>query len=342
MSNGLNLGFEIVERDKTKVRFFYFTDEDISQLAFLERLAQTEQNLWALLSLNTNKQLLALEDPAGTVKESAIINAVDGISALLGTFFRVGTRIALGAWKEADTKALLDAISFNDQGAENRALNLHQILVEKYTGTTLLAFNRQQNELLAPIAAKSPKLLPSRMIKILFLGANSSNSPLELDQEVRRIQTNLKLARERDNLELKQEWAVTVETLMQAMLDESPTIVHFSGHGSKSGIILLDEMGEPKAVPTKALSSLFQLFKDTVRCVVLNSCYSEHQARVIRQHIPYVIGMRSSILDSAAVALSTGFYKALGAGKDIPFAFNMGKISIQMEGVSGGNLLVLL
>jgi len=41
-------------------------------------------------------------------------------------------------------------------------------------------------------------------------------------------------------------------------------------------------------------------------------------------------------------ASSTGFYKALGAGKDIPFAFNMGKMAIQLEGVSDDDTLVLL
>lgn len=289
---------------------------------------------------------LALEGRTGTAlstsKESAVINAVDGVSALLGTFFRVGVRIALGAWKEADTKALLGAIRFNDEGAESRALSLHRVIIDKYTGRALFGFNHQQNELLIPMDVKSRNMLAPQKIRILFLGANSLISPLELDKEVRKIQTSLKLAKERDNLDLKQEWAVTVDTLMQAMLDESPTIVHFSGHGKESGIVLQDEIDEPKVVSPDALSDLFKLFKDTVRCVVLNSCYSESQARAIRQHIPYVIGMRSGILDSAAVAFSTGFYKALGAGKNIPFAFDMGRASIRLEGFSDESNLVLL
>jgi uncharacterized protein YjbI with pentapeptide repeats len=346
VSNGLNLGFEIVERDKKTVRFFYFTDEDISEEAFFERLRQTERDLWNLLSIKSDAELLALERPAGsalsTGRESALINAVDGVSAMLGTFFRVGARIVLGAWKEADTKALLGAIRFNDESANHRAVILHQLLVERYTGEILFGINGRQNDVLTPMIVRKCNLPPSQKVKILFLDANSSGEPLELEKEVRKIQTSLKLAKERDNLELKQEWAVTVESLMQAMLDESPTIVHFSGHGDESGIVLGDEMGEPRPVSANALSNLFKLFKDSVQCVVLNSCYSEHQARVIRRHIPYVIGMRSSILDTAAIAFSTGFYKALGAGKDIPFAFEMGKASVEMEGVSGESVLVLL
>jgi hypothetical protein len=148
-SNGLNLGFEIVDRDKTKVRFFYFTDEDISEETFSERLAQTEQSLWDLLSIGSEEQLLALEGPAGTAssigKASAVINAVDAVSALLGTFFRVGTRIALGTWTEADTAAVLNAIPFNQEGARNRAPRLHQLLVDRYTRRTLFGLSGELN-----------------------------------------------------------------------------------------------------------------------------------------------------------------------------------------------------
>lgn len=176
-----------------------------------------------------------------------------------------------------------------------------------------------------------------------FLTANPSDtSRLRLDEEVKRIQVNLKLAKERDNLELKQEWAVTTDTLMQAILDESPTIVHFSGHGQQNGVILQDEIGEAKIVTTEALESLFKLFKDSIKCVVLNSCYSEHQAKIIKLHIPYVIGMKSGFPDKAAISFSTGFYKAIGAGRDISFAFELGVAAIKLEGVSGNDIPILL
>lgn len=177
---------------------------------------------------------------------------------------------------------------------------------------------------------------------ILFLGANASpESHLQLETEVSRIQHNLRQSRERENLVLKQEWAVTMDSLLQALLDESPTVVHFSGHGTESGIILNDERG-PREMPAEALSDVFRLFSDTIQCVVLNSCYSEHQANAIRQHIPFVIGMRARIPDSAAIAFSTGFYKAIGAGRSVPFAFEMGEVRMKMEGFNGDPAPILI
>jgi uncharacterized protein YjbI with pentapeptide repeats len=149
-SNGLNLGFEIVERNKTGVSFFYFTDEDISGETFRERLAKTKQSLWDLLSIESEEQMLALQVPtavaSSTENESAVINAIDAISALLGTFFRVGARIALRKWTEADTAALLNAIPSNQESARSRASSLHQLLIDRYTRRTLLEINVELNK----------------------------------------------------------------------------------------------------------------------------------------------------------------------------------------------------
>jgi len=177
--------------------------------------------------------------------------------------------------------------------------------------------------------------------KILFLAANPWTMPkLELEKEIEKIQTNLKLAKEKDNLELKYKEAVSMESLIQALLDESPDIVHFSGHGVEQGIILQDEYGARKIVTREALESLFKEFKDRIKCVILNACYSELQATAIKSFVPIVIGMKEELDDEAAIAFSTGFYQAIGAGKNIPTAFNLGLSTI--KGPPGKDIAVLL
>lgn len=183
---------------------------------------------------------------------------------------------------------------------------------------------------------------PADRVRILFVGANSTLEPLDLEREVSRIQHDLRMSREREALEFRHVGAVTSDTLVQAMLDEAPTLVHFAGHGGAGGIYLRDEAGNPRLVSGDALASLFALFRDTVECVVLNACWSEAQAHAIRRHVPHVIGTRARIQDAAALAFSAGFYKAIGAGKEIPFAFEMGKARVHMEGCGGEDLLVLL
>jgi hypothetical protein len=52
--------------------------------------------------------------------------------------------------------------------------------------------------------------------------------------------------------------------------------------------------------------------------------------------------MKSDISDKAIIAFSTGFYKALGAGKEVPFAFELGVTAIQLEGILGDSVPTLL
>jgi hypothetical protein len=111
------------------------------------------------------------------------------------------------------------------------------------------------------------------MIKILFLAANPKDTdPLRLGEEVRAIRERLRLADLRDQFVVEQEHAVRVTDLQGYLLQHQPHIVHFSGHGSKAGeIILEDAKGQSKAVSPGALQRTFAVLKDNIRCVVLNA-----------------------------------------------------------------------
>jgi len=73
------------------------------------------------------------------------------------------------------------------------------------------------------------------------------------------------------------------------------------------------------------------VFKDTVRVVILNACYSEEQAEAIAQHIDCVIGMTKAIGDEAAVGFASSFYQAIGYGRNIKDAFLLGCNQINIE-----------
>ncbi len=171
---------------------------------------------------------------------------------------------------------------------------------------------------------------------ILILASNPrTTSALRLDEEVREIDAGLQRAKKRELFDLKQRWAVRVQDVYQSLLDFNPSIVHFSGHGTgDDGLVLEDEAGQVRLVEAVALAGLFELFANTIECVVLNACYSEVQAEAIAQHIPYVIGMSEAIGDQAAIKFATGFYSALGAGESVEFAYKLGCSVIQLDGIA--------
>ncbi|MCY7284849.1 MAG: CHAT domain-containing protein, partial [Cyanobacteria bacterium CAN_BIN43] len=174
-----------------------------------------------------------------------------------------------------------------------------------------------------------------RSTTILMLSANPQGMPiLQLGKERREIKRGLERSQYRDRFQLELEEAVRTEDLRRAMLDFQPQIVHFSGHGDgETGLAFEDETGKVQLVAGEALAGLFELFADQVQCVVLNACYSDVQAVAIARHIPYVIGMNAAIGDRAAIEFAISFYDALGAGREIPFAYKLGCNAIQLAGV---------
>lgn len=180
-------------------------------------------------------------------------------------------------------------------------------------------------------------------IKILFLAANPENtSTLRLDKELREIESSLLNSSKREKFEIKFKNAVRVKDLQDGLLEFVPDFVHFSGHGSKEGIILMDNSESAKLVENEPLSRLFGLFANEVSCVFLNSCYSESQATLIRKHIPNVIGMGSAVPDNTAIEFATVFYKAIGEGRPIEFAFEFAKVSLGLNSLGGDEIPKLL
>ncbi|MGK7896612.1 MAG: CHAT domain-containing protein, partial [Xenococcus sp. (in: cyanobacteria)] len=169
-------------------------------------------------------------------------------------------------------------------------------------------------------------------MKILFLAANpESTSRLNLAEEAQEIQDAIDSSELSSEFELIQKWEVRPKDFRRALLKHQPDIVHFSGHGSgKTGLIIANDAGESKQVSGDALAGLFAAFP-MVKCVLLNACYAEVQARTIVEHVDYVIGMKDTIYDKAARAFSIGFYDSLGYGRNFEEAFALGSNAILWE-----------
>ena len=171
------------------------------------------------------------------------------------------------------------------------------------------------------------------MKTILILASNpKGTSVLDLDREIRDIREGLRRSPNRDDFDIEMRGAVRPIDLRRSLLEVKPQIVHFCGHGSgEGGLVLEDDDGNAQLVASDALSRLFEIFADRVECILLNACYSEVQADALIQHINYVIGMSREIPDEAAIAFSIGFYDAIGAGRTIEDAYKLGCNAIETD-----------
>jgi hypothetical protein len=174
-----------------------------------------------------------------------------------------------------------------------------------------------------------------KKVKVLFVAANPmSTARLQIDEEIRSIGIKLRAAEHRDALEFIPKFAARPDDLLQALLEHKPQIVHFSGHGSRAkNLTFVSDQGKRKPVSEGALVHLFQTLKDDIRLVVLNACSSRPQAEAIARTIDCTIGMRKPISDDAAIVFAASFYRALGFGRSVKEAFELGKAALLLEGI---------
>jgi hypothetical protein len=201
-------------------------------------------------------------------------------------------------------------------------------------------------------------------VKVLFLAANpSSTGKLALDEEIRAIDGKIHSAEYRDRLDLVSHWAVRLDDVSGLLLRHKPHVIHFSGHGSSDGKLVLhpagaanrglkgeDESGTtPNAgpaaggagrLPVDGLARLLGVLKDNVRVVVLNACYSEAQARAIVQSIDCAVGTSRPIRDDHAISFAAEFYQALAYGRSVREAYDLGVIRLQNEGYNQADSLL--
>ncbi|MFN8440514.1 MAG: NB-ARC domain-containing protein [Caldilineaceae bacterium] len=169
-------------------------------------------------------------------------------------------------------------------------------------------------------------------IRVLLLAANPvDNVPLRTGEEFREIDRALRSTQFRDRFEIEQQHATQVGDLVELLLRYRPYIVHFSGHSDIGELYVENRQGESHAVTAAALGSLFAQFSEDVHCVILNACSSILQAQAIAEHIDVVIGMSDAILDSASIQFSIAFYSAIGYGRSIQTAFELGRAQIDLS-----------
>lgn len=158
---------------------------------------------------------------------------------------------------------------------------------------------------------------------VLLIGASPSDQDvLLLSVEFDLIESSIRQGTHRDDVVIKRSLNTQSSELVPDLLRTAPTLVHFSGHGRQSGeLVFEDKHGASAPLSPELLGVVFSGFSDSVKCVVLNACWSESQAEIIGIHIPTVAGMSAKVSDLASLNFSLIFYLSLSQGKPVSEAF---------------------
>lgn len=166
---------------------------------------------------------------------------------------------------------------------------------------------------------------------VLYIGSSPSDQAwIRIDKEFSKLQK----ASKGNEVKFITEFGAKLGDVADTILDISPSIIHFSGHGAKFGeLIFEDENGKSKPVDVESLDRLFSLLvsanKQNINCVVLNACHSDYLALSISKYVNYVIGVHNSVQDEAAIEFSVGFYKGISNGMSPQKAFEYGCFKVK-------------
>ncbi|GCE23556.1 hypothetical protein KDK_73560 [Dictyobacter kobayashii] len=133
----------------------------------------------------------------------------------------------------------------------------------------------------------------------------------------------------------------TIRQLRNAVAGQRQRVVHFMGHGGQmdDGAVLCfeKENGDLDLVKSKEIA---MRLRGTTFLVTLNACvtaspgdtmFSNLAATLVRQRIPYALGMRLSIYDKDARLFARAFYDELARGTPVEEALFQARLTLASE-----------
>jgi hypothetical protein len=177
-------------------------------------------------------------------------------------------------------------------------------------------------------------IIERKNLKVVVLSASPLDQDrLRLEEEARDLKEKLRMVTSPTvELTVVNEWAVRTDQIQDILLNEKPRVLHFSGHGDRGSLVFEDRSGFAKEVSAEDFAELIELNRSFVECVVLNACYSEDVATLVKPHVKCVIGCDASIGDDAAIAFSRAFYRSLAHGSDYEAAFKLAVNDVKLNG----------
>ncbi len=160
-------------------------------------------------------------------------------------------------------------------------------------------------------------------------------------EEQRQVDQIIRAARYRDGLALHTAQAVRGDDILGHLLDHEPTVLHFSGHASDTGLRVLTSDGGDAPMVTRGLADLLAAAGKAVRLVVLNACGTDPIARELAQATGCAIGYPGKVGDQTAITFAVQLYRCIGAGMAVGPAHQAAVAVTRMYGAGDGELATL-
>lgn len=257
------------------------------------------------------------------------------------------TKAAKYAKEEASIQAKLtraeqtEAASAEQKRATQARRQLEAADAQHVTVTGRLdSHDEQLNLVMRELRAPKPEQL-----RVLMLAA-SAEGDLRVGREAKRIRAAIQSALGRDLIDLDVRTSATTEDLLDGLTGFRPHVVHFSGHSDDDLIVFdedIDDFNAGVVVSVDVFTRALHATDEPPLLVVLNACNSAKQAkRLVSSAVPFAIGMSEEIDDGDAIVYAAKFYAAIADGQSIAAADRVGRVALELAGLTGHELPTLV
>jgi len=177
--------------------------------------------------------------------------------------------------------------------------------------------------------------------RVLFLMSGPlTEQRLALGAEFDGVQDAVRVPGSR-RIELRVRAAARNDDVVSALDDGRPDVLHFAGHGSADGFLLMEGPdGTTAPVRTDWLAQALTAIGG-VHCLVLASCHLGGDLGDFASCADFSVGAEHPLLDEDARSFSRGFYEALRRGRDVPRAFALGTAQVTMTAGDAHGLVLV-
>jgi len=195
------------------------------------------------------------------------------------------------------------------------------------------------------LKAPRPPKGRSRWKVVMLTASPIGQKPIDVSLEAREVEIERRKALNGGAFELHVYPAASSDSLVTALNDDRPDILHFSGHGGAGSIVLDNETIKDvggQTVDAKALTRVLKTATRRPRLLVLNACESAADAKKLTEAADVVIAMTAVVPDSTAFSYARRLYSALFAGLSISNAHEQACAVLAIDDPKGASLPVLV
>lgn len=181
---------------------------------------------------------------------------------------------------------------------------------------------------------------------VAFLLASPAGAgAINVGMDFREADAAVRASAHRDKLDLRAFPAASVGTLLDALNEYRPAVVHFSGHGGNETVLFDGQEVRSSggvALDFSVAQNMLAATEEPPKLLVLAACQTVAGAEIFLDTVPIVIAMSHNISDWAAAFFSRRFYAALVGGQSVQKAFDQAKAYLHAEGLPDADLPTLL